>query len=492
MTTGTGSGALSPERRKLLDLMLKQKGVATRADDRPRPLGPDEEKLLSFGQQRLWFLDEMQPHDSVYNVPGAIELLGPLDRDALQRAVDAIAERHEALRTTFRAEGSEPVQVVSDDSHVDVPVIDVSDVPADERYDRAIETAVEVSLRPFDLAAGPLWRTALIRLERERHVFVTCMHHIVSDGWSLGILATELSDLYSAFVEGRPPELDPLEISYADFAVWQRRWFQADELERQLAYWKERLEGAPAVLELPIDRPRPPIQSFDGATVSFTFPTELSDAVARLARAHEVTAFMVTLAAFKTLLHRYTGATDVVVGSPIAGRNRSEIEGLIGFFVNTLVLRTDLSGDPTFAELLERTREVALGAYAHQDLPFEKLVEELKPPRDLSISPVFQVSFSMQDASVGDFHLSGLDVRFPDVKDNGAKFDLSLYLSEGDGEIGGELNYATVLFDRSSIETMIAHYLTLLGSLATAPDEPISRHRLIPPDEQRALVEDLN
>jgi amino acid adenylation domain-containing protein/non-ribosomal peptide synthase protein (TIGR01720 family) len=490
-TSGTGAGALSPERRKLLELMLKRKGLE-RPDDHPVPLAPDEEKVLSFGQQRLWFLDAMQPHATVYNVPGAIELAGPLDRAAFQRALDAIAARQEALRTTFVSDGSEPRQHVAPAAPVDVRHVDVSDLPAEERYGRAVELAVETAGQPFDLAAGPLWRCTLVRLADDHHVFANCMHHIVSDGWSLGIFATELSELYSAYVEGREPDLPELEVSYADFAVWQRRWFTGDELERQLSYWKKQLSGAPAVLELPTDRPRPPIQSFDGATVSFTLDQDLSQRISRLARTHEVTTFMVTLAAFKTLLHRYTGATDVVVGSPIAGRNRSEIEGLIGFFVNTLVLRTDLSGDPSFAELLERTREVALGAYAHQDLPFEKLVEELKPPRDLSTSPVFQVSFSMQDEGVADFHLTGLDVRFPEMEDTSAKFDVSLYLTEGPGGIGGELNYATALFDRPTIQTMIDRYLTLLRDLVAAPDAPISRARLIGADERRALIEKLN
>jgi amino acid adenylation domain-containing protein/non-ribosomal peptide synthase protein (TIGR01720 family) len=492
MTNPTGPGALSPERRKLLELMLQRKGVRGAAGDRPVRLDPGEEKLCSFGQRRLWFLDEMQPHDSVYNVPGAIELRGPLDRDAFRRALDVIAERHGSLRTTFAAAGAEPRQIVSDPAPVDLPVIDVSDAPPEARYERALAAAEELSHRPFDLATGPLWRTALVRLADDHHFFVTCMHHIVSDGWSLGIFASELSELYNAHVEEREPRLAPLEVSYADFAVWQRRWFQGEELERQLAYWKTQLEGAPAVLELPTDRPRPPIQSFDGATVSFTFDRELSQGIERLARTHEVTPFMVTLAAFKVLLHRYTGATDVVVGSPIAGRNRSEIEGLIGFFVNTLVLRTDLSGDPTFTELLERVREVALGAYAHQDLPFEKLVEELKPPRDLSISPVFQVSFSMQDSTEADFHLTGLEVGYPDVKDDSAKFDLSLYMSEGDDGIGGELNYAAALFDEATIETMIDHYRTLVSALVARPDVPVGRHGLLDPAAARAAVDELN
>ena len=491
MTSGIGTGPLSPERRKLLELMLKQKGLA-RAGDRPVPLGPGEEKLLSFGQQRLWFFDEMQPHDSVYNVPGAIELLGPLDRDALQRALDAIAVRHESLRTTFVSDGSEPRQHVAPPAPVELAFADVSDLPAEERYARAVELATEAAAHPFDLATGPLWRCKLIRLADDHHFFATSMHHIVSDGWSVGIFAAELSEVYSAAVEGRVPRLPELPVSYADFAVWQRRWFTGDELERQLAYWKQQLDGAPAVLELPSDRPRPPIQSFDGATVGFTLDDDLAAAIGRLARAHEVTTFMVTLAAFKTLLHRYTGVTDIVVGSPISGRNRSEIEGLIGFFVNTLVLRTDLSGDPTFAELLERTRDVALGAYAHQDLPFEKLVEELSPPRDLSVAPLFQVVFSMQDARAADFHLAGLQVRFPDIKDDSAKVDLSLYMFEGDDGIDGELNYAAALFDRETIEEMVRHFETLLRSIVATPTARLSQLPILTEAAQRRIVHGFN
>ncbi|HEX2295074.1 MAG TPA: condensation domain-containing protein, partial [Actinomycetota bacterium] len=482
---------MSADRKRLLELMLKQRGLGARSDG-PAPLGPDDDRLLSFGQQRLWFLDEMQPHGSVYNVPGAIELIGPLDRGALRYALDTIAARHEALRTTFTAAGTEPRQVIHPPAPVDLPETDLSDVPAEDRHARAVALATQISLRPFDLATGPLWRTALIRLEEHRHVFVTCMHHIVSDGWSLGVFASELSELYSARVEGREPSLPELEISYADFAVWQRRWFSGEELERQLAYWKERLNGAPAILELPTDRPRPPVQSFEGATIGFTFPEELRAAVAALARASGATTFMVTLAAFELLLHRYTGATDVVVGSPISGRNRSEIENLIGFFVNTLVLRTDVSGDPTFAELVERVRDVALGAYAHQDLPFEKLVEELKPARDLSISPVFQVSFSLQDARAADFDLAGLEVDFPRVKDDSAKFDLSLYVFEGDGEMYGEMNYSTALFDETTIHSMITHYQAVLEAVTADPGRPLSRYSLLSREEGRALVEEVN
>ncbi|HYP22809.1 MAG TPA: amino acid adenylation domain-containing protein, partial [Actinomycetota bacterium] len=483
---------MSADRKRLLELMLKQRGLAGALTDGPVPLGPDDERLLSFGQQRLWFFDEWQPNGSVYNVPGAIELTGPLDVDALQHALDTISARHDSLRMTFHSAGPEPRLSVAPPAPVDLPLTDLGDVPEAERYERAIALANEIALRPFDLSAGPLWRTALIRLEEDRHVFVTCMHQIVSDGWSLGILASELSELYSARIEGREPDLPELEVSYADFAVWQRRWFSGDELTRQLSYWKERLEGAPAVLELPTDRPRPPIQSFEGATVGFTLPKELSDEIAKLARAHEVTTFMVTLAAFELLLHRYTGATDIVVGSPIAGRNRSEIEGLIGFFVNTLVLRTDLSGDPTFAELLERVREVALGAYAHQDLPFEKLVEELRPARDLSISPVFQVSFALQDVRAADFELTGLEVGFTRVKDESAKVDLSLFLFEGDEGLFGELNYSTALFEETTIRSMIAHFEAVLAAVTAEPAVPVSRHALISDEEGRDLVEELN
>ncbi|HYP22808.1 MAG TPA: amino acid adenylation domain-containing protein, partial [Actinomycetota bacterium] len=443
---------------------------------------------LSFAQQRLWFIDQFKPGSADYVIAARAELEGPLDVDALEYALKALARRHEALRTTFPAHGGEARQAISPDPVVVFETFDLTREPTAAAADLVQAQAA----RPFDLSAGPLWRTALIRLEEKRHVFVTCMHHIVSDGWSLGILASELSELYSARVEAREPDLPELEVSYADFAVWQRRWFAGDELTRQLSYWKERLEGAPAVLELPTDRPRPPIQSFEGATVGFTLPKDLSDEIAKLARAHEVTTFMVTLAAFELLLHRYTGATDIVVGSPIAGRNRSEIEGLIGFFVNTLVLRTDLSGDPTFAELLERVREVALGAYAHQDLPFEKLVEELGIDRDLAHSPAVQVMFVFQNTPPGDLALAGTNRARLDAPTNEVAVDVTLDVTETEAGLVAQAVYNADLFDRRTMEAFLRHFGNVLEAVARDAETPLSRVELLDPDERATIVTGFN
>ncbi|MDQ3913983.1 MAG: amino acid adenylation domain-containing protein [Actinomycetota bacterium] len=452
----------------------------------------DRDLPLSFAQQRLWFIDQFKPGSADYVIAARAELRGPLDVDALRGALAALAARHEALRTTFPSSGGEPRQEVAAAAHVAFELVDVGHLPAAERDAVAAAIVQREAATPFDLATGPLWRSTLIRMADDHHLFVTCMHHIVSDGWSLGIFAADLSELYSAAVERREQKLPELDVSYADFAVWQRRWFTGDELERQLAYWKTQLHGAPAVLELPADRPRPPVQSFDGATVGFTLDDDLAAAIARLARAHEVTTFMVTLAAFKTLLHRYTGATDVVVGSPIAGRNRSEIEGLIGFFVNTLVLRTDLSGDPTFAELLERTREVALGAYAHQDLPFEKLVEELGIERDLAHSPAVQVMFVLQNTPPADLALKGVEPARLDAPTNEVSVDLTMDLTETETAIEAKLVYNAGLFDGATMERLLRHYVNVLREVADDPQVPLSRIELLDPSERRAIVHGFN
>ncbi|HEV2755141.1 MAG TPA: amino acid adenylation domain-containing protein, partial [Actinomycetota bacterium] len=298
--------------------------------------------------------------------------------------------------------------------------------------------------------------------------------------------------IYTALVDDREPKLEPLPIQYADFAVWQRRWFQGAELERQLSYWKNHLAGAPAALEIPTDYPRPPIQSFEGASVNFTMPRELSERVTELARSRGVTTFMLAMAAFSTLLHRYTGSTDIVLGTPIAGRNRSEIEGLIGFFVNTLVMRNDLSGDPSFTKLMERARDVALGAYAHQDLPFEKLVEELKPPRDLSHSPLFQVAFGFQNTPAPEFELTGLRIDLPDLEDTSAKFDLSMDMVETDEGLAGSLNYATALFERTTIDEMLGHFETLLESIVARPEARLSELPILTDEAKLRIVRGFN
>src|SRR6185295_3699922 len=361
--------------------------------------------------------------------------------------------------------------------------------------DEARRLAGAEARRSFDLERGPLWRLRLLRLAEEDHVVLLNMHHIISDGWSIGVFIHELAVRYCAFARGEESPLPPLPVQYADFTVWQRAWLAGDVLAAQLAWWRQRLGGALPVLELPLDRPRPPLQTFRGARLPLAVPAELVERLRGLAGGRGATLFMVLLAAFKTLLRRYTGQEDLLVGAPIAGRNRSELEGLIGFFVNTLVLRTDLSRDPGFAELLDRVRETTVGAYAHQDLPFEKLVEELKPRRDLARSPLFQVMLGLENnpaaaaapADSPDLALSPLEA------DSGAsRFEWTFFLAESGGGLGGHLEYNTDLFDEATVRRMVSHWTRLLAAAADDPAERISRLPLLGAEEERQLLVDWN
>src|SRR5262244_1752419 len=390
--------AISQRKTELISYLLRSRAPTTSSIPEIKRAPRDRPLPLSFAQQRLWFLDQLEPGSSVYNVPGAVRIRGALDVIDLELSLNEIVRRHEALRTIFSVVEGNAVQIISPSLNFCLQRIDLTDRNESEREVKAQHLASEEARRSFDLSSGPLLRATLIILGQDDHVLVLTMHHIVSDGWSMGVLYRELSLLYEAFSKGQPSPLPELSIQYADFAVWQRQWLQGEVLESQLSYWKKQLEGAPAVLNLPMDRPRPPLQSFRGARRSLELSKGLTRDLKNLSRQNDVTLFMTLLAAFQTLLYRYTAQEDVVVGSPIANRSRSEIENLIGFFANTLVLRSDLSGDPTFSELLVRVREVALGGYAHQDLPFEKLVEDLNPGRNLSHSPLFQVMFVLQNA----------------------------------------------------------------------------------------------
>ncbi|MGH9334264.1 MAG: amino acid adenylation domain-containing protein, partial [Vicinamibacteria bacterium] len=345
----------------------------------PAPRGRD--LPLSFAQQRLWFLDQLGA-GSAYNVPMAVRLTGPLDVEALASSLKAVEERHESLRTSFRSLGGEPMQVLSAKGALELGLTDLRPLAADGRETELRRLVLEEARKPFDLSQLPLLRASLIRVGDEEHVFLLTMHHIVSDGWSMGVLLREITDYYQGFARKRPVALPPLEIQYSDFAVWQRKWLSGEVLESQRAYWRRQLEDVPT-LSLPTDRPRPPVQSFHGAGVPMRLSREATAAIRELCERHGVTAYMVLLAVLKVLLYRYTGEEDIAVGSPVANRNRAEIEGLIGFFVNSLVMRASLAGDPSFREVLRRVRNMALDAYAHQDLPFEKLVDELQPERDL-------------------------------------------------------------------------------------------------------------
>jgi amino acid adenylation domain-containing protein len=447
------------------------------------PAGRTGALPLSFAQERLWLVDRMEPGSTVYNIPMAWRLGGALDGAALERALGEIVRRHESLRTVFAEVDGLPVQVIAPFGGFALPVEDLSDLGEAALGQRVREEAA----RPFDLAAGPLFRAALLRLGAEDHVLLLSMHHIVSDGWSMGVFFRELSALYAAYHEGGESPLAELEVQYADYAVWQREQLAGEALDRQLAYWRERLAGAPELLELPTDRPRPAVQTYRGATVPMEFSRELLERLQALERTEGATLYMVLLSAFQVLLSRYGGSEDVVVGSPIAGRTRGEVEGLIGFFVNTLVLRTDLSGDPSFRELLGRVREATLGAYEHQEMPFERLVAELSPERSLSHSPLFQVSFTLGDAQDTGGGLAGLSVREAAAELEVAKFDLSLGLTATAQGLRGELNYSTDLFEPDTARRMARHLERVLEQVAWDADLRLSELRLAG-EEERALL----
>ncbi|HKX29636.1 MAG TPA: amino acid adenylation domain-containing protein, partial [Blastocatellia bacterium] len=458
----------------------------------PQPVQREGAIPLSFAQQRLWLINQLEDDDCAYNVPVAVRLEGELDLSSLERALSEILRRHEALRTTFSQVDGRGVQIIREPEAVRLSTTDLSGTPAAEREAVAQDLLTKETQRPFDLEQGPLTRIKLFRLGAKEHVMVVTMHHIVTDGWSIGVLLRELGTLYQAFAEGRPSPLAELPIQYADYACWQRRWMRGEALESQLKYWKRQLQGAPAALELPTDRPRPARQRFKGALRSLTLEPELSQALQALSRERGVTLYMTLLAAFQTLLHRYTGQTDVLVGTPTANRTRAETEELIGFFVNTLVLRADLSDDPGFSQLLDRVRETTLGAYAHQDLPFEKLVEELQPERDLSRTPLFQVMFVLQNMSLSVPEMNGLKAS-PAVVDTGAaKFDLTLALMETAQGLGTWIEYNTDLFDEGTINRTLGHYRTLLESVAAKPGERLSNLALLTEAERRQLVWEWN
>ncbi len=448
----------------------------------------DSAPPLSFAQQRLWLLDQLEPGGAHYNLPVAARVTGPLDMGALERSLGEIVRRHEALRTTFVATDGEPHQRIAVGASLVLPVIDLSAFPVARREEEARRLAEREVGRPFDLARGPLLRATLLRLDTDDHVLLLVMHHIVSDGWSLGVLTQELSALYASYSMGNPPQLPELPVQYGDVARWQRACLSGEVLEEQLACWKERLRGAPAALELPADRPRPAVESHRGATLSFLLPRPLSAALSALARREGATLFMTLLAAFQVLLHRYSGQDDLVVGSPIAGRSRVETERLIGLFVNTLVLRVDLGGSPTFRELLARVREVTLGAYAHQDVPFEKLVEAVAPPRDLSRSPLFQVMFMLQNMPAESMSLGSASLRPFAAPRSSSKFDLTLALQETEEGLAGAIEYATDLFDAATIERMAGHFQVLLESVAADPGRRVSDLELLTAAERRTLL----
>jgi amino acid adenylation domain-containing protein len=443
----------------------------------------------SFSQERLWFLDQLTPGTPVYNVAGTTSLATWLDVDALERSLNEIVRRHEALRTTFAAIDGQPMQLIAPTLTMPLRVIDLQHLSGAECQAEAERLARAEAVQPFDLAHGPLLRALLLRRTHD-HLLVLVMHHIISDGWSIGIFFSELTALYETFSTGRPSLLPEIPLQYADFAEWQHRRLQGETLARLLSYWREQLQDPLATMALPADHARPPMQSFRGALETFTLSAPVMASLKALSQQESATLFMALLAAFKVLLQRYTRLDDVVVGSPIANRNRPEIEGIIGFFVNTLILRTDLSGNPSFRELLRRVREVTLGAYSHQDLPFEKLVEELKPERRLNHNPLFQVMFVFQNIPTHS-QLVASPVA-PEITTGTAKFDLTMILMEMQDGLSGVIEYNTDIFEADRIKRAAQHFVNLVESIAQNPDRRIGELALLSSVERRLLLVEWN
>ncbi|MET0398945.1 MAG: amino acid adenylation domain-containing protein [Longimicrobiaceae bacterium] len=486
---------LSPERRALWQKMLDQRSSAKRASpsdaDIPRREG-DGPAPLSFAQQRLWFIHRLDPASPAYNMPQALRLRGALDVGAMRRSLTEVARRHEVTRASLVQRDGEPVQVVLPSAPFRLPAVDLSGLPAERREAEGIRRIREEGHRPFDLGRGPLLRGLLVRLDTEDWMVQFTMHHVVSDGWSLGVLTREVSALYGAYSRGEESPLPELPIQYADFAVWQRGWLTGAVLDAQLAYWRDKLAGAPPLLELPTDHPRRTLVGAAEETRPFSLSAGATAALRSVARAEGATLFMTLMAAWQTLLGRYAGVDDVLVGTAIANRTRVELEGLIGFFVNTLVLRTDLSGDPSFLELLKRVRETTLGAYQHQDLPFERLVEELAPERSLLHNPLVQVMFALQNAEAGELALGDATVESLRGGKSGAKFDVGVSLFEMGAGLRGGLTYRGDLFEASTIDRMSAHYRLLLEGAAADPRRAVSGLRLVAPAEERRILEEWN
>ncbi|KAF3885893.1 MULTISPECIES: non-ribosomal peptide synthetase [Nostocales] len=479
---------LSPTKKALLD---KWKAGNFKTDAIPKCLHSNPVPL-SFSQQRLWFIDQLYQGSPFYNIPSVLHLEGSLNVEALQQSLNEILRRHEAWRTIFIIVDEQPMQVVTSKLTWELPLINLEHLSNKDWEPIIQQLATEEAKKPFNLATEVLVRATLVRLRETEHVLLLTMHHIITDGWSMGVFARELATLYAAFSTGQSSPLSELPIQYRDFTVWQRHRLQGKLLQTQLNYWKQQLSGELPVLQLPVDRPRPTVATFIGAKQYFTFSQTLTAALNKLSQREEATLFMTLLAAFNILLYRYTDREDILVGSSIANRNRAELEGLVGLFVNTLVLRNDLSGNPSFRELLSRVREVTLNAYAHQDLPFEKLVEQLQPERDLSRNPLFQVMFVLHNTPMPVHEVPGLTLRALEVDSGTSQFDIFVSMSESQKGLTGFLEYSTHLFDATTINLFISHFQTLLESIVANPNQQISELPLLTVQEQEQLLVEWN
>ncbi|MBD2502164.1 non-ribosomal peptide synthetase [Anabaena azotica] len=494
-------GALTPTLRQEIAArkteiiqFLQQAKQVKAAHQSPIPkVSRDVELPLSFAQQRLWFLHHLSPDSHSYNALVSLRLNGSLNIAVLEQSLNELVRRHEVLRTTFPTVEGKPVQLIADPSTLILPVYDLQGLSTQEQTDRVRQIAESVASQAFDLAVGPLVQFILLQLSEQEYVLLLKIHHIIYDGWSLSIFIRELSALYKAFLQGLPNPLPQLPIQYVDFAVWQRQWLTGEVLERQLTYWQEQLAGVSGVLELPTDKPRPPVQSFRGGIECFQLDRDLTQRLLQLSQESDATLFMTLLAAFFVLLSRYTGQSDIVVGSPIANRNHHSVEQIMGFFANTLALRGNLSDNPTFAELLAQVRQTTLSAYAHQDLPFEMLVEKLQSERDLSRNPLVQVMFAFQNAPEFSWNLPGVTIQdMPLPLEETVRFDLELNCQEVGGSLEGIWSYSSDLFDAKTITRLAGHFQTLLQAIVANPKMKIGELPLLSPTEQHQILVEWN
>lgn len=485
--------ALSPEKRELLLRRLGKKEASQATASKSQAISAQKRGAgnipLSFTQQRLWFIHQLNPESHAYNMPRSIRLKGRLNVAALERSLNEIIRRHEVLRTSYPTIDDEPVQNIAPSLAFTLPVIDLQEIPEPERFEKTLRLAAQISKRPFDLSKGPVLRIFLMRMSKQDHLLLVIMHHIITDVWSTGVFFREMATLYDAFCNGRPSPLEELPIQYADYAIWQRRHLQGEVLDSLVSYWKEQLKGKLPVMQLFADRPRPAVQNFLGPEVVFTLPLKFTNELKALSQREGATLFMTLLAAFNTLLYCYSKQEDIIVGSPIASRVPVETERLVGFFANTVVFRTDLSNDPTFKELLARVRKVAVGVYSHQGLPFEKLVEVIQPERNPSHSVIFQVLFALQNTALPDLKLPGLDVKLVNIESGNARFDLSLHMTEWPEGLTCLLEYSSSLFNASTISRMVEQFKLLLEEIVSNPNQPISTLPILTNAERRALAE---
>jgi amino acid adenylation domain-containing protein len=484
---------LSEEQRALLlkKLMEKRATSARVEQERIHRRSGHGPWPLSFAQELMWLLDRLNTTNIAYNTQTSRWVYGPLNVEALQKTMDALVARHEILRTTYTTLDGKPVQVVHENMPSVFEFIDIRHLPEHEREEEAHRLFAERVEYPFDLTRDVMLRTTVVQLDSEKYALLQVIHHIATDGWSKGKLNQEMEVLYRHYAYGEPVALPEPALHYADYAIWQREWLQGKVLERLLGYWKKQLQGAPALLELPTDHPRPPVQTGRGAKCFYTLPKSLILKAREFSRQEGATLFMTMLAAFNILMSRYSGQEDIVVGTPIANRNRIEWENIQGFFTNTLALRTQLGDNPSFRELVRRVRETVLGAFDHQEMPFEKLIIELKPPRDLSYTPIFQVMFALQEEATTNFLLPGVELRRMPIRRTSAKFDLLLSLVDAD-EPRGSCEYSTDLFEQATIERMLGHFRRVLEGALVYPDGPISKIDILTPAERRQLLVDWN